>query len=122
MNRLTLVLVILVFGSCSKPEPDPASPSYEHALASSMVKCDGADLGWLRDIIKLAETDFHYQGAIYAIPVEGRTVFLHQPWISSCFACIVYDCNGDRLGPTDVDQNEVVAGAQAENLIYSTYQ
>lgn len=77
-------------------------------------------MGWLRDIIKLAEDDPQYKGSIYAIRYSSGTAFLHQPWISSCFGCRLYNCEGDSLSLNESQKTEIIAGAKEENVIYTS--
>lgn len=79
-----------------------------------------AGMNWLRDIIKLAEEDVQYKGSIYAIQSSSGMVFLHQPWIDSCFGCRIYDCNGDSLTLNESVKTEILAGAKEENVIYTS--
>jgi hypothetical protein len=125
MNRLTpLLLVILLGSSCSKQErAGYGMEIHEQALAMAASRCQNAQkLDWLIDIIELAEQDVQFKGSIYAIPVNTETIFLHQPWINSCFGCNLYNCNGEALTLSENDKTEVLAGVSDENLIFTSFQ
>jgi len=120
MRRTASFLVVLFFGSCARQEA-AIHPLEEQAIAQATLMCQNSgNLEWLREIIALAEYDFHYKGSIYAIPYSKGTAFLHQPWISSCFACKLYTCDGDVLSPSEGERNEIIAGAIEKNVIYTS--
>ena len=79
-------------------------------------------MNWLRDVIKLAEVDNQYKGSIYAIPYRAETVFVHQPWISDCIGCHVFDCEGEPLLLTESEKSEIMASIKDEYIIYTSTQ
>jgi hypothetical protein len=122
MKQIVLLLLILFFGSCAKQEP-VYSPLAEQALNLASMKCqNGGNLEWLRKIIELCEVDVRFKGSIYAIQYSSGVVFLHQPWISSCYACNLYSCEGDLVSLSEGEKSEIIAGASEQNLIYSSTQ
>lgn len=97
------------------------SPLADQAISMASLQCQNKDtLDWLREIISRSENETEYKGSIYAIPYSSGLVFLHQPWISSCFGCILYSCEGQHVSLSEGEKNEIMAGAKAENLIYSS--
>ena len=112
--------MILFLVSCARQET-AMNPLEEQAMAMATVKCQNTkNLDWLREIIALAEHDVQYKGSIYAIQYSNGTAFLHQPWISSCFACNLYDCDGNPLSVSGAEKNEIIGGVKEENLIYTS--
>lgn len=122
MTRITAILLVVFLGSCSKQEAvGRFFPLEEQALSLAALRCQNpAEMDWLRDIIKLAEEDVQYKGSIYAIQYSSGMVFLHQPWISSCFGCRIYNCAGDSLILSESEKTEIFAEAREANVIYSS--
>jgi hypothetical protein len=122
MKRTTGLLLVILLGACSKQEAVGRFFALEnHALSLASSKCQNlAEMDWLRDIIKLTEEDSQYKGSIYAIQYSSGLVFLHQPWISSCFGCRIYSCNGESLTLSESEKTEILAEAKDENIIYTS--
>jgi len=99
MLRIFSILLVILLASCSRPETTTRFFALEeHALFMAAAKCQsGKQMDWLLDIIKLTEEDLENRGSIYAIASSRGTMFLYQPWISSCYGCRIYDCEGDTV-------------------------
>jgi hypothetical protein len=124
MKPLFVIVVLAFVMSCSKQDSvDQLFPHEEHALSLASVKCQcSADkLPWLRDMIRQADADDRFKGTIYAIETTKGVAFLHQPWLSSCFGCLLYDCDGDKLTANGSVMNEIVGGAVEANIIYTSH-
>ena len=123
MYRLSLVFLAVILG-CAKPDvDDPWYAINEHTFSVAAAGCmDPESLEWLRDLIRRAEEDIEYKGSIYLIDLKTQRVFLHQPWLSSCFGCALYNCNGDMITLTEAERSDVIARALDENLIYTSFQ
>ncbi len=63
---------------------------------------------------------FILRGDVYAIKLDGRIIFLHQVWVVSCLACNLYDCDGNKIQPSTIDVEKLVAGMVPANRIYSS--
>lgn len=124
MIRLTGALFVLLLVSCSRPEhPYRYFPIEEQAVSLAAVKCKNpSEMNWLREVIQQAEADNQYKGSIYAIPYRTETVFLHQPWISDCIGCQLYDCEGESLLLTETEKSEIMAAIKDEYIIYTSTQ
>ena len=124
MIRLAATLIVILLVSCSRPEhPYRHFPIEEQAMSLAAVKCKNpSEMDWLRDVIQLAEVDNEFKGSIYAIPYRTETVFLHQPWISDCIGCNLYDCEGETLLLTESEKSEIIAGIKDEYIIYTSTQ
>lgn len=121
MERLGSVLMLIVLFSCSRSEaPVKLFPLQEEAMAVAASKCQSGDLLWLRDILIRSENDSKSQGSLYAISVQTGTVFLYQAWLSNCFGCEVYNCNGENPAFSEAERSEIMAGIREENVIYSS--
>ncbi|MEJ7644157.1 MAG: hypothetical protein WKF87_06160 [Chryseolinea sp.] len=123
MYRFTFFLLVLIAG-CAKSDLDVSryainEQTFDVAAANCM---DVENLDWLSDLIKRAEEDIAYKGSIYLINLKEQRVFLHQPWVSSCFGCLLYNCNGEVVTLTEADRSEVIARVLDENLIYTSFQ
>lgn len=124
MNRLAWLLFVLLLASCLRSEtPYRHFPMEERAVSMAAVRCKNpAEMDWLRKVIKRAEGDDKYKGSIYAIPYQSETVFLHEPWISDCVGCRIYDCEGEPLALTETEKSEILASAKDEYLIFTSSQ
>ncbi len=122
MTRIVGILLVTFLASCAKQEVSSRFfPLEEQALSLAASSCQNpSQMDWLREIIKLAEEDAEYKGSIYAIQSTSGMVFLHQPWISSCFGCHIYNCSGDSLTLNESEKSEILAGAREENVIYTS--
>jgi len=121
MRFLAITLLAFVM-SCSKQDAaDQLFPQEEQAIAIASAKCQSSsEMPWLRAIIRKSEADSSAKGVIYAIEYTNGVAFLHQPWVSSCYACLVFDCEGKQLTATGSLMEEIVNGAIEENIIYTT--
>ncbi len=124
MIRLFGLLMIVFLVSCSRSETAYRYyPMEEQAVSLASVKCTNPqELDWLRAVIKQAEIDHQFKGSIYAIPYQSETVFLHEPWISNCIGCHMYDCEGEPVSLSAGEKSVVLASAKAEYLIYTSSQ
>ena len=123
MHRLTFLLLVLIAG-CAKSDLDDSRYAVnEQTFAVAAASCmDVKNLDWLNDLIERAEDDIAYKGSIYLITLKDQRVFLHQPWVSSCYGCLLYNCNGELINLTEADRSDVLARVLDENLIYTSFQ
>lgn len=73
---------------------------------------------WLGTLIENAKTNTGQMGDIYAVPYDGNTVFIHQPVVMSCLACLLYDCDGNRIDMATVDTQKLTRGMDHSTLIF----
>jgi hypothetical protein len=120
--RLLVITLLAFVMSCSKQDAaDQLFPQEEHAIAIASAKCNcSPEMPWLRDMIRQAEEDVSHKGVIYAIEYSNGVAFVHQPWVSSCYACRVFDCEGNALISNGSLMDEIISGAKEENVIYTT--
>jgi hypothetical protein len=120
--RLLAITFLAFVMSCSKQDAaDQLFPQEEHAISIASAKCHcSAEMPWLRGIIREAETDVSAKGTIYAIEYSNGVAFVHQPWISSCYACLVFDCDGNALISNGALMDEIIDGTKEENVIYTS--
>ena len=121
--RLIAITLLACVMSCSKQDTaDQLFPQEEHAIAIASAKCQcSPEMPWLRDMIRQAESDVTSKGVIYAIEHSNGVAFLHQPWVSSCYGCLVFDCNGKAIKPNGGLMDEIISGAKEENIIYTSH-
>jgi len=123
MYRLSFVLLAFISGCAKSDIYDPWYSINEHTFNVAAASCtDHLSLEWLHDLIKLAEEDIRYKGSIYLIDLKSQRLFLHQPWVSSCFGCNLYNCSGEMITVTEGERSDVIARVLDENLIYTSFQ
>ena len=122
MLRIVSIALIIFLASCSRRETHTRFVALEeYALSMAAAKCQsGKQMDWLLDVIKLTEQDLQYKGSIYAIASSQGTMFLVQPWMSNCYGCRIYDCEGDTISLDKHQQSEILAEAKEENIIYTS--
>jgi hypothetical protein len=120
MKRLLGIMGILLFAACGRQQA-MIGPLGQQAINLASIKCQEAQtFEWLTEIIARGEIDIAYKGSVYAIQYSSGFVFLHQPWVSSCFGCNLYSCDGTQPTVTEGEKIEIFAGALDENLIYTS--
>jgi hypothetical protein len=80
------------------------------------------EMNWLEQIIVKAESEDSSKGSIYMGHLDGAVVIVYQPLIMSCLACLVYDCEGNRLSLNAQQQESVVNIMSMENKIFSSVE
>ena len=117
MSRIPLLSLAILF-ACSSD--DLTMDHTDAAIARASVYCasSSGQLVWLRLLIEESEKDVSKRGIIYTFQSNGQTIFMHQPWIMSCMGCIMYDCHGNRLELSDIDQAVLSKGFQDLMVIY----
>lgn len=90
-------------------------------IASMRCGKNVSEMQWLQDLIKLGEADMAKRGDIYTGSYDGQVIFIHQPAILSCLACVIYDCEGNKLDPSTMDLQKVQFNMESKNRIYHAY-
>lgn len=76
----------------------------------------------MHDLLERSEKDVTLSGNIYGFTLDGQTIFVHQPAIMSCLACLLYDCDGARIDLATIDDMQAVMEEMTPaNLIYTPY-
>jgi hypothetical protein len=78
-------------------------------------------MSWLSTLVQQVQTDGALMGDIYAGSVDGRVMFVHQPMIMSCLACVVYDCDGNRIDTSTLDHEKIRTILKPENRIFKAH-
>jgi hypothetical protein len=73
-------------------------------------------MAWFTTLLQQASSS--QIGAIYAANIDGRTFFIHQPLIMSCLACVIYDCDGNRIDIATVDLQRMAAAMTPGDRVY----
>jgi hypothetical protein len=115
MLRTTRLLLFLLIFACEDNDLKLAPVEMAGLHCGKNV----AEMQWLQDLIKLGETNMAKRGDIYVGSYDGQVIFVHQPVILSCLACIIYDCQGNKLDPSAMDLQKVVLNMESKNRIYS---
>jgi hypothetical protein len=124
--RLYVILFALLVGgltACS----DDGDNSRDFAMQRAIRACDASlqQMAWLDSLLVRASSTstMSAYGSVYMVPTSQGTMFVHQPVVMSCMACLVYSCSGTRLEVSnDIIVKEVVPGMQEKNLLYRSPQ
>lgn len=117
MVRTTHLLLFLFIFACA--DNDRELPPVK--LASMRCGKSVSEMQWLQDLIKLGEADMAKRGDIYAGSYDDQVIFIHQPLILSCLACVIYDCDGNKLDSSTMDVNKIILSMEPKNRIYRAY-
>ena len=122
MKPFSLRLFCLLFlVSCADHKFDNSSAQESMTMAAVLCQKTVAEMVWFQDLLNRIEADESLRGDIYAVSIDSRIIFAHQPLIMSCYGCVLYDCNGNRIDMATVDHEKVVAGMVGRNRIYSAF-
>ncbi|MDQ2657193.1 MAG: hypothetical protein M3Y60_07210 [Bacteroidota bacterium] len=119
MPRVVTLLSILLLLSCDDGNADSARGSV--SLGAFMCGKKPMEMVWLRDLITKAKTDMALNGNIYRGYYDSQVIFIHQPLIMSCLACIIYDCDGNKLDPATLDHEKIRLNMTTANIVYRAY-
>jgi hypothetical protein len=119
--KIRLVALVVLIGCVNHDVRDPAK---DVALQAACDRCGkaAAEMFWFQELVDKAEEDKAWKGTIYAGSLDGAVIIIHQPLVSSCLACKVYDCDGNRLTLTPEQAELVIAQMTILNQIYSTFE
>ena len=119
MSRLAVLFLVAAL-ACSSDNNELKGTSAALAVKRAATFCNvsASEMTWLGQLIEESKNDIAKEGPIYAFHSNGQWVFMVQPWIMSCLACIMYDCEGNRLDPQDVDKSALSSGFQDLTEIY----
>ena len=117
IGRNFVICLVLLPGCSDNQEKDLSEIAVERA--SIYCHASSEQLTWLTLLIKESESNPSLAGPIYIFQSNGQTVFMHQPWIMSCLGCILYDCQGNRLEPDDIDPSVLADGFQDLTVLYN---
>lgn len=119
--RRIFILLSLALLCCVNHDLDNSSPEVAVSMASSMCKKDFSQMQWLMNLLALGETDPGQRGDIFAAALDGNVVFVHQPLIMSCRACVLYDCDGHRVPVTVNNHEKIEKAMMSATKIYSVH-
>ena len=120
MKLQTLLFLSLVtVAGCVSDDLDKTSPKMVAVVASRLCGTSASDMQWLEALIQNSQTDITLHGDLYAVRLDGRMIFVHQPMIMSCFACVLYDCEGNSVDISTVDREKLRDGMNSSSKIYS---
>lgn len=117
MSRTAILLVFLPFCfSCEDGDDNNTSSSVY--IASLRCAKSTSEMTWLQELIDKVKNDATQLGDIYAGKYGDQVVFIHQPIVMSCLACVVYDCDGNRLDIATLDHEKLRLLINNWNVIY----
>lgn len=115
-SLLTLVCFITLYACVNHDlSPDPIEVACKQCGKSK------SEMQWLQSLIESAKADTPLMGDIYAVPFGGRTIFLHQPMVMSCVACVLYDCEGNRIDASTIDIQQFMKNVNSSTRIYTPF-
>jgi len=117
------IIIISFFCLISCGDRDDPGTSPKIALAKASVNCGKipGEMKWLEDLLRVAKRDDVLRGDIYVTSIDGKVVFIHQPIIMGCLACVLYDCDGNKIRPEDFDHEKLRDGMTSSNRIFSPW-
>ena len=121
MPHLIRIISFVLLASCVNH--DLLNTSAKEALAGGSILCKKSvdEMEWLKTLLQQSEADPALRGDIYAAPIDGTIIFVHQPLIMSCLACVLYDCDGNRIAAGSIAPEKLIAGMKPVNLIYRPF-
>jgi hypothetical protein len=120
-HALRSFLFSLLLISCADHKFDTSSTEESLTMAGALCQKTRVEMVWFQSLLTRIETDELLRGDIFAFSVDGRIIISHQPLIMSCYGCVLYDCDGNKIDMATVNHEKVVAGMKAENRIYSAF-
>jgi hypothetical protein len=117
-KTLTAFWFCLIVFSCTYHGFTDNHPDNVLKKAASRCGKPASEMQWLESLLLKSQTEFSSKGNIYAISLNETVIFVHQPIISSCLACVLYDCSGNRINPVTVDIQKIAAQMNSSTLIY----
>ena len=118
MRSLYPKLLLLLTVSCVTHDFDNTSPAESLRLASALCKKNYAEMQWYKTLLQDIRSDQALVGDIYSVEVDGNRIFIHQPMIMSCWACVLYDCDGNKIPPNAIAPYHPHIKMTPENRIY----
>jgi hypothetical protein len=114
------LLALIIFVGCVNH--DVRDPAKDVAMQVACDRCDKtvSEMFWFQELVDKTDEEETWKGTIYAGILDGSPIILHQPFLASCMACHVYDCEGNRLTLTSQQTEIVVEQMTALNQVYST--
>jgi hypothetical protein len=117
--RTLQYLALVALAGCIDEDLNKNSPEMAATMASRLCGTSTADLQWLQELMQNSQTDITLQGDLYAVRMEGRVIFVHQPLIMSCLACVLYDCEGNPIDVSTIDREKLREGMNPSSRIYT---
>ena len=118
MSRISCLFLCLALAGCNKDrEPELSTVQ----LGRWLCQKSAAEMAWLSTLVHQVQTDMALNGDIYAGSIDGQVMFVHQPLIMSCLACVVYDCDGNRIDTSTIDHQKLGTIIKPQNRIYKAY-
>src|SRR5688572_19182391 len=117
MLKISSLLLITLLLSCERS--DTGTPA-ARAVGMACITCGKtpSEMQWLKALILQSEVDMSLRGNIYRGYYDTQVIIIHQPMIMSCLACVIYDCDGNRLDTSVMDHEKIRLNMDSHNLIY----
>jgi hypothetical protein len=117
--RQLLCLILVTVAACVSDDFDKNSPKMAAIVSSKLCGKAASDMKWLEDLIQNSQTDGTLHGDVYAVKLDGRVIFIHQPMIMSCLACVLYDCEGNPIAMSTIDWEKLRDLMNSSSKIYT---
>ncbi len=119
MRRAIIFLFLILFLACD----DSDKESVGIPLVQAGLSCgqDPKKMLWIQELISQSESDLTGSATIYVSQLKGEAVFVYQPMVASCWACLIYDCSGQQVPRETLDQNDLNKIVDGMRAIYNPY-
>ena len=114
-------LVLLLLTACVNHEFPNNDVATAVDRACKLCNKPISEMMWFAEIVRKADSDPGLQGNIYKARIDDQVLFIHQPAIMSCVACVVYNCNGDRVSADPALIEKIIPFFTTEHLLFSSF-
>ena len=120
-KRLLVAAFYFLTIGCEQGDADIRTPGETLQVAASLCNKRPEDMQWLKTLLEKTRTDYSLAGDLYAGRVDDQVIFIHQPLIVSCLACVLYDCEGNALPAGSIAPEDLQLIMGEENRIHRAY-
>jgi hypothetical protein len=117
-NRIVPGILFMLLLGCVDHHVPALSSSAVVNVACEACRKTPEDMVWFTQLVSKVQTDLSYKGRIYAVKNNGVSLFVVQPYVMSCLACALYDCNGNRIEISQVNHMEIISQMNDSTIIY----
>lgn len=115
------ILLLILGASCESDNLDPASHNGSIRLAGFYCGKSTAEMQWYSQLLDDMEKNVGLRGDIYVATIDGNVVLIHQPIVMSCLACVLYDCEGNKIDMATMDHEKLRLEMTFENRVFRAF-
>jgi hypothetical protein len=119
MRKTSILFLVTLVVCCTDHQFPNQDPGTVIVVACAKCHVPSEQMQWLQTLIADMKTDVSSRGDIYAISLDNKTLFVHQPLIMSCLGCALYECDGTRPDRATINLEALHAQMSQSNIIYS---